>query len=204
MSPILLIILGIIIKIYDDCVDNKVDFFKPFKEYFKSIIYILSYLALIDDLQLSGIILSIFIGIPQNDLADDNFWYPLGLITLIIFIYNLFYSDFNITLFGLVIFLAYIALVYNESRLITEEFSWKKLLMRIGSIPVISLLYFYINDTSIKKGLLIGGAYMLTSVIMSFWMHYDYFSSENPLFSTQAFQTLINSRPIDTFNLNES
>ena len=178
-TPILLLFLGIIIKIYDDSVDNNLEAFTPFKEYFKAAIYIFSYLALIGDLQLSVLISIAFAGAPQKDLADDNFWHPLGLMTLCILFYNLFYSEFNVTLFSLLVFVVFGILVYGESRFITEEYSWRKLFMRMALLPIIYVIYNWIDNESIRKGLLVGSGYLLASIVMMSTLHWKQLSKSN-------------------------
>lgn len=176
LSPIFLILLGIFIKIYDDSVDNNLEFFQPLKEYFKAAIYIFSYLALIGDLQLTTLVTTAFAGAPQQDLADDDFWYPLGLMTVCILIYNFFYSEFNISLFSLLILTAFGGLIYAESRIITEEYSWRKLIMRILVLPLIPLIYYFIDNPSVRKGLFVGGGYVMASIVIMIVLHWDFFS----------------------------
>jgi hypothetical protein len=176
LSPIFLILLGIIIKIYDDSVDNNLKYFQSLKEYFKPAIYIFSYLALIGDLQLTALVTTAFAGAPHQDLADDDFWYPLGLMTVCILIYNFFYSEFNISLFSLLIFTVFGGLIYAESRIITEEYSWRKLIMRILALPLIALAYYFIDSPSVRKGLFVGGGYVAASIIMMAVLQWDFFS----------------------------
>ena len=88
-------LLGAIIKIYDDMVDNNIKEFNLYKEFFQMPIYILTFQALLNNLLLSFFVVLAYIGTPWKDLADDKFWLSLGVMVGGIFLYNL-YGIFNV------------------------------------------------------------------------------------------------------------
>jgi len=187
-------LLGAIIKIYDDMVDNNIKEFNLYKEFFQMPIYILTFQALLNNLLLSFFVVLAYIGTPWKDLADDKFWLSLGVMVGGIFLYNL-YGIFNVnnwlelpqhflsyatnshTYVITLVALVYILGVYVESRNVTEEYSVRKLLSRILVLIIAIISYYFIPNQSIRQGIIIGSGYIFASILSQLYLHWDFYKN---------------------------
>lgn len=187
-------LLGAIIKIYDDMVDNNIKEFNLYKEFFQMPIYILTFQVLLNNLLLSFFVVLAYIGTPWKDLADDKFWLSLGVMVGGIFLYNL-YGIFNVnnwlelpqhflsyatnshTYVITLIALVYILGVYVESRNVTEEYSVRKLLSRILVLIIAIISYYFIPNQSIRQGIIIGSGYIFASILSQLYLHWDFYKN---------------------------
>lgn len=177
-----LLFLGAIIKIYDDMVDNNITSILKYKEYFKPFIYFLTKNALLGDFTLSFLVVLAFLSTPLQDIQDDNFWVVLGLFVGCIFIYNtfiainsLFEQNCSIDFFVILAGIIYALSIFFEARIVKEEHSYRKLISRIIILFVAFILLYFIENQSIRKGIIIGSGYVIVSIIMQILLHNDYY-----------------------------
>lgn len=165
------ILYGILIKLYDEVIDMKLDFFN--KEWMKRsveyIIVVLQYLLMVDDFNFS--IVFYLANVIQAFIFPQNWEGPYETSLLILTIIPLLLSIptyIPFTLFSLAFGIAVVLLFYIEPYYFPEEVSLNKLVFRfILGMLQIGLLLTNITESVpwITKLLMIGVGYIFTSVI---------------------------------------
>lgn len=165
------ILYGILIKLYDEVIDMKLDFFN--KEWMKRsveyIIVVLQYLLMVDDFNFS--IVFYLANVIQAFIFPQNWEGPYETSLLILTIIPLLLSIptyIPFTLFSLAFGIAVVLLFYIEPYYFPEEVSLNKLVFRfILGMLQIGLLLTNITESVpwITKLLMIGVGYIFISVI---------------------------------------
>ena len=165
------ILYGILIKLYDEVIDMKLDFFN--KEWMKRsveyIIVVLQYLLMVDDFNFS--IVFYLANLIQAFIFPQNWEGPYETSLLILTIIPLLLSIptyIPFTLFSLAFGIAVVLLFCIEPYYFPEEVSLNKLVFRfiLGMLQIVLLLTNITESVPwITKLLMIGVGYIFTSVI---------------------------------------
>ena len=159
-------IFGLLLKVYDDVIDNSV-YKAYFSQHIITLIKIIMIVILIKISLVNGnipfiILMTMIIHyiLADNKCLDDIFWH-LGLIVLgILVLYTFSLSNLKYNLYTIILL---VSILWADHKLFPEEYSWKKIIGR--TIMVIGLLCLLeINQIFDHDILWFCYGYMMTSV----------------------------------------